>query len=96
MDVLVLFLAFLDDLLGGLHLPFYEPTGLRKPGGWSDMLDASFVDKKSWNGFPTYCGQMSLTISSGRPKSDTVFLIFSVTTSLVVACRSMTIRFFEG
>ena len=32
MGVLVLFVAFLDDLLDGLHLYFYEPTGLWEPG----------------------------------------------------------------
>ena len=50
---------------------------------------------KSWNGFPMYCGPLSLTISSGRPNSDTAFLISSVTFSLVVACRGVTMGYFE-
>ena len=47
---------------------------------------------KSRNSFPAHCRPLSLTISSGRPKSDTVFLVSSVTTLLVVACRGETIR----
>ena len=50
---------------------------------------------KSWNGFPMYCGPLSLTISSGRPNSDTAFLISSVTFSLVVACRGVTMGYFQ-
>ena len=50
---------------------------------------------KSWNGFPMYCGPLSLTISLGQPTSDTAFLISSVTFSLVVACRGVTMGYFE-
>jgi len=49
----------------------------------------------SWNGYPMYCGLLSLTISSGRPNSDTAFLISSVTFSLLVACRGVTMGYFE-
>ena len=58
------------------------------------MLYAPLVDKVL-DGFPMYCGPLSLTISSGRPNSDTAFLISSVTFSLVVACRGVTMGYFE-
>lgn len=45
MNVLVLFLGFLDNLLDGLHLSLCEPTGLREFGESSGVLDALLVDK---------------------------------------------------
>ena len=95
MYVLVLFLALLDDRLDGLHLSFYELIGLWEPGRWwggEVVYWMLHLWTKSRNSFPTYCGPSLLTISSGRPKSDTVFLISSLTTLLVVACRGETIR----
>ena len=45
MNVLVLFLTFLDNLLDGLHLSLCEPTGLWEFGESSGVLDAFLVDK---------------------------------------------------
>ena len=80
-------LTRLDDLLD-------SPIGLWEPRGRGGVLDAPLVDKVL-NGFPMYCGSLSLTISSGRPNRDTAFLISSVTFSLVVACRGVTMGYFE-
>ena len=104
MDVLVLFLAFLDDLLDGLHLSLYEPTGLWEPRDevvcwmlqWVKWcVGYSILWTKSWNCFQTYCGPLSLTVLSGQPKNYTIFFISSMTILLVVACMGVMMGYFE-
>lgn len=65
MDVLVLFLAFLDDLLGGLHLALHKPIGLWEPEegrGLKWYVGCPICGQSPGTVSATYCGPLSLTV----------------------------------